>query len=135
MTLEYQIEPRETFLQVDVWGTFDTDRAKELFPELIKASREHGISKSLIDCSRMSGKIPVSDRFEFASFMAQLITQPLRIAVVASKRHVLRDKFMETVARNRGVLLKVATEREEATQWLDSQPAIGLDSGKAAAGA
>ena len=51
------------------------------------------------------------------------------------EHHTVVANAIETVARNRGVLLKVATEREEATQWLDSQPTIGLGSGKAAAGA
>ena len=120
MSIEYQIDPKDGYLYAEVWGTFDLDQAKEMYPRIFDAIHEHAESKICIDFRRLEGDISILARYELGVLMAKVKakSQPIQIACIGTKKQVLRDKFLEMVAINRGVNIKIATDIEEALQWL-----------------
>lgn len=64
-------------------------------------------------------------RFDFGSFMSEARPGSIRIAFVGAEEAVWPDRFLQAVAVNRGVLVRVTIDEEEATEWLkdDSPPA------------
>lgn len=58
------------------------------------------------------------ERVQFGTHMAEQRPRAIKIAFAGTEDQVWRDRFMETVAVNRGVKAKVVIEIEEALDWL-----------------
>jgi hypothetical protein len=123
MALNLQLEEKEAYLLATVSGEFDLREAKQRLPEFFETVRAYEQGKCLIDARNLTGRISLMERYEFARFMAEITATKIRIAVVAAERHVWRDRFFETAAVNRGIVLKVTTSVEEGEEWLLTQPA------------
>ena len=68
------------------------------------------------------------DRFKLGEYLSKKRsespgTKAIRVAVVGSLPIIDPARFGETVARNRGVIVKVTTELEDALSWLGVDPA------------
>jgi hypothetical protein len=83
------------------------------------ACRDRGCTRVLFDCRLMSGKVTVTDRFEIGKHAASTIPRPVRIAVLGPVEEISRYRFFETVARNRGLMVTVFSDLDEAIQWLE----------------
>lgn len=118
MPQQITIEPKTEYLHVEVSGAFDKANARDFLRQIFGATREHALSKVFVDIRRIKGPIATMARFELAEFLASEKDVQIRFAVLESPGQVPDDKFFETVAANRGGIVKVATEAEEAFQWL-----------------
>ena len=110
---------------MDASGEFSLEDAKQGFLELLGAVAQYKAEKILLDGRNVRGKPGDLERFYYGEFAAR---ENLRIVVehkiVPRFAYVihepLRDpsKFGETVAVNRGMILKVFETLEDATAWL-----------------
>jgi len=121
------MEVVDGIVRAEVSGAFNLENAKLFFLRILEHARDHGVDRVLIDTRSIEGDISASARFDFGTFMAEARPAPIRIALVGSADAVWPDRILESVAVNRGVLAKVATDVGEATEWLerDHSPAGG----------
>ena len=122
MRQQIAIDPKKEYLHVEVSGAFDKANAREFLRQIFGATREHALSKVFVDIRNINGPIPTMARFELAEFLASEKDVQIRFAVLESPGQVPDDKFFETVAANRGGIVKVVTDVDEAFQWLGIRP-------------
>jgi len=82
------------------------------------ACHEHHRSRVLLDCREMTGNLPMMDRFEVTVYGATKRHQIRRLALLGREEMVLPDNFVENVAVNRGMDVKIFTDFYEAELWL-----------------
>ena len=123
MRQQITIDPKKEYLHVEVSGAFDVADSREFLRQIFDASLEHTVSKVFVDIRNVEGPIPTMARFELAEFLASEKNVLLRFAVLESPGQLPDNKFFETVASNRGGIVKIATDADEAYEWLGIEPA------------
>jgi hypothetical protein len=115
-------------LNVVAGGEFSLQDAKQAFLEMLGAAVRHKAERILLDGRNVRGNPKDMERFYYGEFAAR----ETRRIVVEHKIHPrfayvihvpLRDpaKFGETVAVNRGMILRVFETLQEATDWLNKE--------------
>jgi hypothetical protein len=99
-------------------GAFRLQAAKRAVDGKIRACAEHDRSLVLFDCTGMTGNLSVWDRFQTIVYGQKVKGRVNKLALVGRPGMLLPDRFAETVAVNRGINLKVFTDREKAVEWL-----------------
>jgi hypothetical protein len=130
--LDLHAEQKGHYLLITVTGVFDLASAKDLArrsAELCKARQQ---SSALVDCRNVSGVLSTIERYDYATFVAELHARyaiehgaPLRVAYVGNEPLIDSQRFGETVAVNRGALVKVTTDMREALAWLSGETKTG----------
>jgi hypothetical protein len=73
----------------------------------------------MVDVRSIEGQISFGDRFEFGATMAEvLVGKKIRLVFLCRADQVSPNRFLESVAVNRGAWLKVATDQSDALNWL-----------------
>lgn len=111
-------------------GEMNARLAEETYREVLRECVAGGYSKMLIDCRALSGELSTTERYslgkvvadENTSVAASLPGRHVRVALVGSDPLIDRDRFGETVARNRGAAVKVTYDLESAYRWLGVDP-------------
>jgi len=118
--MNVELEHRPDYLFVQISGKYQGVFPPELSPSnLAKIYQEGSHSRILVDAREFLGTLGTMKRFEVAEDLTK--TSPLnsaRIAVVEDEERQGRVSFFETVAVNRGVIMKVFTDFDEALGWL-----------------
>ena len=111
------------WLLVTITGTYNADDWKDLkfFKTLIAQCQTTGCQKILIDARELKGDIPIIERFEYGENIALVSEGNYIFAMVGPKEQILPDKFFENVATNRGAIVKVTADIDEAHQWLETK--------------
>ena len=128
MSMQQNMHFESGLLSVDASGEFSLADAKRAFLELLEAIAQYQAAKILFDGRNVKGKPGDMERFYYGEFAA---TETHRI-VVEHNIHPrfayvihepLRDpaRFGETVAVNRGMILKVFETLQDATEWLNKE--------------
>lgn len=117
MKSRYEFEIKESYLLLNVTGTYDLTELLSL-PAGVKARcEEEGIFKVLLNClSLQNTNISTTDRFYLGEKLAQEFKSHIILAVVWPARDI--DRFAETVALNRGGNMYVTGNYAEAEEWL-----------------
>jgi stage II sporulation SpoAA-like protein len=119
-------------LEVEVSGQFSLEEAKRNFLETLEGVGRHGATKVLIDGRGLKGDPEVMERFFYGEFAAtetaraageRNLPRVPRFAYVLEEPVLDPRRFGETVASNRGMIIKVFDNREEALEWLQADPA------------
>jgi hypothetical protein len=126
MSMQLVIRPESDLLRINATGEFSLDEAKRNFEETIEAVARHKPKAVLFDGRAVTGNLQAMERFYCGEFAAQLaLDYALRSASAAPRfAYVFREpvldpkKFGETVARNRGMVVKVCDNLDEALEWL-----------------
>jgi hypothetical protein len=81
--------------------------------------QERGIDKVLVDARDLESFPGITTLFEFGgSFEEARLFRGLRLALVVNKNLIRDPGFIDTVARNRDVAMKVFSSIDEAVDWL-----------------
>ncbi len=122
MTIEYQIEDRGQYLHFHCWGDFEQGAVSEVFQSALKAAASQGRQAVLLDVTNMGGKSPTTmERYELGKRVAEMqssFSPVIRIAVAGHEPLIDKDRFGETVGRNRGAIGKVFTDLDQAVAWI-----------------
>jgi hypothetical protein len=118
-------EAHPTHLVVVATGSFDLESAAVVAREAIDAAQALGVEKILVDCRSVAGTLSTIERFAYANLVAERHARylaasgrHLRVAYVGREPLIDPERFTETVAVNRGALVKMTTDLEEALAWL-----------------
>ena len=113
-----QIEPREKYLFVKVEGGFSLQEAPALFNQVEAEAARLQRPLLMFDVTEITGEINILARFEMAEDLARRTASIRRLAMFCRPDQILPDRFMQTVARNRGLLGRPFTDFSEAETWL-----------------
>lgn len=130
MTITGSIQARDTYLYVEVGGTFEIKQAKQLTQNVLDTVFEYNLPKILFDARQLKGGISIMQRFEYGTFLSSTLLKVFassreirpKMAVVADKSILDSERFVELVARNRGAVIKVTDNIDEAYEWLGEKP-------------
>jgi hypothetical protein len=127
--MQIYMEPRRNYLFVKASGQFQgLKEMKEGTVDALNVAVEKRLHKIIFDGRDVKGTVTMSvmDRFIYGVFLAEktldmIINENaplLRLAVVLEKPLCGSDKFVEIVARNRGIPLKFTDSLVDAFEWL-----------------
>ncbi len=131
MNMRLQISAGSGFLQVNAKGRFSLPDAKRTFLEMLEAVARHELDKVLFDGRSLAGSPTVMERFYYGEFAARAVAdytargvpRATRFAYVLVVPVLDPARFGETVAVNRGMLVRTFEHPEDALGWLEIAPA------------
>ena len=131
--MKLEIYPESDFLSTDVSGEFSLKEAKRIFLEILDAVTRYKVNKVLFDGRRIVGKPELMERFFYGEFVAEAWRGMLPIVPKFAYvlEHPVLDpaRFGETVAINRGMIVKAFDNLEDALGWLGISSANKPDAG------
>ena len=107
------------YVRFNYTGEFSRTAGNEVIDAMIEAFSQLQLSKGLLDCRKMIGEIQTLESFMVADYGGKMRGFLSKMALVGREDQVLLDSFVENVAVNRGVNLKIFTDIEEAIDWLE----------------
>ena len=127
--MEMVMDYRKSYIQVTVNGKYDLNEVKRIFDIILDNAMERRISKILIDARNLSGTLTTMERYDIGEYLAKINfdfyqmpdTPPLRLACVAVEPPMEPSRFVQTVARNRGVDIMITDTMAEALKWLGAE--------------
>lgn len=131
-----EISAGTEFLHVRAKGRFSLPDAKRTFLEMLEAVARHELDKVLFDGRSLAGTPTIMERFYYGEFAAQSLANYAACGVPRATRfaYVLLvpvldpARFGETVAVNRGMLVRTFETPEDALGWLEIAPAGDISS-------
>jgi hypothetical protein len=121
------IESDDAYLRVTAAkGTYGLGRTRRLIYAVRELCDRRQLRRVLIDLSRVTGIPPDIDRFELGERLAQAFGSTHAVAIIGRKESV--NRLAETVALNRGAVLRVFFTEQEALSWLLSAANIKVAS-------
>ena len=131
MSMQLEMRPEAGQLNVDATGRFTLDEAKRTFVEMLEAVALHKCGSVLFDGRKVLGEPQTLERFYYGEFAAKTVNDFSGRGVSRATRfaYVLREPLLdprrlgETVAVNRGMIVKAFDNLEDALEWLGAAPA------------
>ena len=123
--LKYSFAIKNSYLSVTVSGHFSLSEAKIMYTAALEYLLENNLSKLFFDAFRVKGVVTTMDRYYFGEFAAfeslKYIGKGLKkitVSICGEEPIIDPRRFGEIVARNRGLNLKVTTDKNESLQFL-----------------
>lgn len=105
-------------------GELNLEQARIARNELRDALTAHQCNRILIDETRVEKKLSVIDQHQFTTEYGSELPPDVRIAVVVRREQISEARFVENVAFNRGIHLRIFPNQKNAINWL-SEPSSG----------
>lgn len=117
MTYTVELTEDKTYVRVVFADAMVREEHEQGRDEAIRALADNGWDRLLVDARRIDAKMSVLDDFEFTQENRSTLLQSVRIAVIHRVDETGRFRFIEDVAVNRGVKMRVFSNPEEAIDW------------------
>ena len=123
--LNFDVEPRVGYLYVTVTGQLEVAKAEGALAEVFGIAARTRQPRILLDCSRLAGTWGPDERYTVGSFIAaelerresQFPERP-RLAIYAVAPLMDPNRYTQTVATNRGALVRSSDSLQELISWL-----------------
>jgi len=130
MGLNLKIEEAAGNLSLIYEGHLDSADIPIVIDQVIQACEKYKPSKILTDFLSVTGTLSTMDRFNLSTLFAMKYLKgrmtgripKSRLAFLGKYPLVDPKRFGETVAINRGINVKVFTDKAEALAWLSEEP-------------
>ncbi|HET7393338.1 MAG TPA: hypothetical protein VFK25_06080 [Candidatus Binatia bacterium] len=131
MDIIIEMRPESGYLHASATGEFSLEEAKRTFLEMLEAVARHQVMKVLFDGRRLTGDPDTLERFYYGKYAADAVLQfkdrgvspATQFAYVLKEPVLDPERFGETVAVNRGMLVKTFDNLEDALGSLGIAPA------------
>jgi hypothetical protein len=127
--MNLSLTPEKTHLNARITGAFQRTGLCAMLQDIFQAAVLNKQEKVLIDVTTVTGSVSNADRIAIAEAAVKLLPENqkyrlLILAMVGTKAIIdpHPEPLGETIARNRGVMIKVTTNMAEAMKWLDISP-------------
>jgi len=123
VTSHFEVENRNEYLWISAQGTRSRDSILSLLRDILAACAKEMVKKALIDIRAMKGQLEILEAYNLASkelFAMRDRELLVRAAVVDLKENEQRYRFLETVAVNRGLIMRFFNDPREGIEWLTS---------------
>lgn len=104
------------YLYVEVHCEWTVANSKLVVDRTRVEAEKCGMNRILLDLTRWSSPPSEMVRFHSATYLAQVLSSPFKVASFASAEHI--NKFGENTAVNRGASYRIFHNRCDATAWL-----------------
>lgn len=122
MAIDFAISVHGPLLRVTTRGRDESLEETQAYGlAVLEAALTSGCSKVLCDERELDYALSTTETFDLACGLAQRAPALGRVAIVCKADQVADGRFFETVAVNRGLLVRVFTSIEEAETWLASR--------------
>lgn len=123
MSQEIHVEIKEDHLLAVFSGKFEYQTNRELLLDILMECIKNSKTRVLFDLRLLKGNMTTYERYETATYLANLTrqhqdTSKLQIAVVGNEPLIDPERFGETVAKNKGLNIKVSNDMNEVVEWL-----------------
>ena len=122
----YAVEymPDNGIIKVQIKGEFDAQVLSRSTAKLAEEISRHNCSQILMDHRDATPKLPIVDIYNRPEIAASLgVQRSNRIALIYSRGEA-DYRFLETVARNKGFMVRVFKDIDEGIKWLNSKKRI-----------
>jgi hypothetical protein len=119
------VEPRRGYLHISVNGENSADNVRRILGEVIAACTQHGCSRVLFEEYLVGPSLGTVEAFEIVaegSDTARPVVQHVAYVDTNPEHDSSLLQFIETVAVNRGIHVRLFTTVREAEAWLASLP-------------
>jgi hypothetical protein len=100
-------------------GVLNIEAMSEIARKIVEKAKEHGCKKLLNDLRKVKLEVDTMEIFKSPdTLQEQGIDRNMMRAVVVDEKHEGDFHFFETVAVNRGHLMRVFTDYNSAITWL-----------------
>lgn len=115
---------------VSLEGEMNGRLAEQAYREILRECVAGGFSRMLLDCRGLHGELTTTERYSLGKLVADenaaVATAGgvghVRVALVGVYPFIDRDRFGETVARNRGAAVKITDDLAAAYRFLGLDP-------------
>lgn len=123
MSIKSEVILEKDYLCLYCTGHSTVEEVKKVFVKVVDVALEHKKSRVLVDANKVTGTFSIFERYEVSELLAREVIQraigkKLKIAICGQEPLIDPQRLGETVAKNRGVNLKVTTDLNEAKRWL-----------------
>lgn len=120
MAIHYGFEVKGDLLVVTTSGFDETlADAEQYTVDIIDACNTNACQRVLCDEREFEYRLDTVDTYQLAEFAAEAAPRVRRVAIVTGAANLEDGKFYETVARNRGLYVRIFGSMEAARAWLD----------------
>lgn len=116
---EYPLGFDNDHIEILLRGRYNLQRLRQAIKEVGRRCRESHCRRVLADAREHVGGIDILDLHQIGEQISRELPRGSVVAVVVSVSRLEMDRHLETVAVNRGVLLRLFTDTEEARFWLE----------------
>ena len=114
------IHNKQDFILAEYCGPFTLNGAEGTIDRILESMSTAIARPVLVDCRQMTGNLSLVDRFQTVLYGRRMIGRVSKLAIVRSLERQSADRFVETVAWNRGVRVQLFADIDEAIAWLKS---------------
>lgn len=126
--MKYSFTEKDNYLSVNVSGYFSLSDSKKMFTEALDMLVRKKLFKLYFNVYKVNGKIKTMDRYDLGEYAATeainfLLKGLPRLSVTFYGVEPIIDpeRFGEIVTKNRGLNIKVTTDKKEALQFLGTE--------------
>jgi hypothetical protein len=106
------------FLDVRHFGTTDADESIETGQAALQLAMDRKLLKVCVDVTGIAGRTSMIDLYKSTKFHAENARIRPKAAIYGRPDQLPELNFIETVGQNRGMHIKVFTDRAAALSWL-----------------
>ena len=119
MAIDYTMTVQDKILTVHAWGFDESlEQVKQYGIALIEACVVNGVTHVLCDERDLEYRLSTIDTYEEAEFISAHAPHVARVAIIPNEKYVQDAQFWETVAVNRGLLVRMFQDPGAARVWL-----------------
>jgi hypothetical protein len=118
MSVQLQIEEMSGYLKARFNGASATEEAERQFELLAEKCKCTNKNKLLLDFTEVPADVSLVDRYALGKRTLIFAQYKCKVAAVCQPEQYDSAYFLETVAQNRWVDLRVFTTVEDAEEWL-----------------
>jgi hypothetical protein len=120
MSYELSFRHDPNYLYVKAKGIRTAENLIAMSKDILAVRDKHGYNKALIDVREMTGGLGIVDAYKLGTKDFQEYRRPgqLKVSIVDLEHNRERFQFIENVAVNMGLNLRIFSEVDEALTWL-----------------
>ncbi len=119
MAIGFESEVHDGILFVKAEGTDEsTEQVLDYGRSVIRAAAKSGCTRVLCDEREVAYSLGTGGTIEAAERLVEHVPRVCRVAIVCSRDCLEEGRLWETVAGNRGLIVRVDTDPERAEAWI-----------------
>lgn len=118
-TVPMELIEHEGYVEARYLGTYSLAQYLQQMELSVQSCLERGFKHLLVDVTDLSDYRPTTmERYQIGELGARISTRLTKVAALILPQQRDKDDFAVTVAQNRGLSIRIFTDRQEAISWL-----------------
>lgn len=115
MKTQVSVEVFDDYLKIRLSGDNPFSELEEILTTIKELSEEHNRTRILVDAVDLPD-VTDMEKYYIGTLGAEMYRGKIKVAMLRKQDHI--NKFTENVAVNRGGLLHIVSDEQEALRWL-----------------